>query len=105
MKYKKEGDIVKIYCSFDENDILTGWTSIEGCFTTNETFREIDISEEEFETLQNSHPNCFKFENGILVDRKQEFIDEIKLLKMEKMAVLEEQKAEELRTALNRLNI
>lgn len=96
---------MKIYCSFDSNNILTGWAPNEGCFTTSETFREIDISEEEFEVLKNSHPNCFKFENGNLVDRKQEFMDDIKLLKMERMAVLEEQKAEELRTTLNRLNM
>lgn len=94
-----------IYCSFGEGDILTGWSMDSISFSTTETFRKIEVTEDEFNELQNNHLFCFKFENDNLVCKKQDFLDELKLLKLEKLAVEEEKKAEELATSLKRLNL
>lgn len=96
---------LKIYCSFDSNNILTGWCASDGGFSTTETIKEIELTENEFNQLENNHPNCFKFDNGTLVFRKQEFFDELNLLKLEKLAFEEEKKAEEFSTIMNRLNV
>lgn len=96
---------LKVYCSFDENNVLTGWSINQNSFSTTETFREIELTEDEFNELENTFIGCFKFENGTLVCKKQEFFDELKLLKMEELAVEEEKRAEELATSLSRLNL
>lgn len=94
-----------IYCSFDENNVLTGYSENNLAFTTTETVREFELTESEFNELENNFIGCFKFENGTLVCKKQEFFDELKLLKMEELAVEEEKRAEELATSLKRLNL
>lgn len=96
---------MKVYCSFDDNDVLTGWTMDSTSFSTTEIIREIELTEDEVKQLEENFLGFFKFENDTLVFYKQEFLDELKLLKLEQLAVKEEKKAEEFSTIMNRLNM
>lgn len=74
-------------------------------FSTTEIIREIELTEDEVKQLEENFLGFFKFENDTLVFYKQEFLDELKLLKLEQLAVKEEKKAEEFSTIMNRLNM
>ena len=93
---------MKVLFSYDDNNAITGY-SVQGNFTSSDNIVELEMTEEEFESIQNYPPIFLKYDNvNNKVIYESSFEDDFKLKKMEELAVKEEEKTNELNEILNR---
>ena len=93
---------MKVLFGYDDNNAITGY-SLQENFTSSENIVELEMTEEEFESIQNYPPMFLKYDNvNNKVIYESSFEDDFKLKKMEELAVKEEEKTNELNEILNR---
>ena len=93
---------MKVLFSYDNKNAITGY-SLQENFTSSDNFVELEMTEEEFESIQNYPPIFLKYDNvNNKVIYESSFEDDFKLKKMEELAVKEEEKTNELNEILNR---
>lgn len=93
---------MKVLFSYDDNNIITGY-SLNDNFTSSDNIIELEITEEEFEIIQNYPPIFLKYDeisNKVIYESS--FEDDFKLKRMEELAIKEEEKAKEMNGLLNR---
>lgn len=93
---------MKVLFSYDNKNAITGY-SLQENFTSSDNIVELEMTEEEFESIQNYPPIFLKYDNvNNKVIYESSFEDDFKLKKMEELAVKEEEKTNELNEILNR---
>lgn len=93
---------MKVLFSYDDNNIITGY-SLNDNFTSSDNIIELEMTEEEFEIIQNYPPIFLKYDeisNKVIYESS--FEDDFKLKRMEELAIKEEEKAKEMNGLLNR---
>ena len=93
---------MKVLFSYDNKKAITGY-SLQENFTSSDNIVELEMTEEEFKSIQNYPPIFLKYDNvNNKVIYESSFEDDFKLKKMEELAVKEEEKTNKLNEILNR---
>lgn len=85
---------MKLYFSYDENYVLTGYSDMEDCYSSTHEMGEIEVTEEEYDFISQHLPSVliYDVENETIV-YSEELQNNLMLARMEYLAYQEEQRA------------
>lgn len=84
---------MKLYFSYDENYVLTGYSDMKGCYSSTHEMGEIEVTEEEYDFISQHLPSVLVYdvENETIV-YSEELQNNLMLARMEYLAYQEEQR-------------
>ena len=85
---------MKLYFSYDENYVLTGYSDMKDCYSSTHEMGEIEVTQEEYDFISQHLPSVliYDVENGTVV-YSEELQNNLMLARMEYLAYQEEQRA------------
>lgn len=85
---------MKLYFSYDENYVLTGYSDMEDCYSSIHEMGEIEVTEEEYDFISQHLPSVliYDVENETII-YSEELQNNLMLARMEYLAYQEEQRA------------
>lgn len=85
---------MKLYFSYDENYVLTGYSDMERCYSSTHKMGEVEVTEEEYSLISQHLPSVLVYDvKNETVVYSEELQENLQLARMEYLAYQEEQRA------------